>query len=296
MFDASDPRSRLQAGSAAVGAYAAADYIRIYEEDPTEVNESSRTWWTRGQNFYLAYSEVRAGALFVRDNQADEYVLILPDPSCQVEVRAGAESCLVDGYSLVMIPPGESTVHVRRGGRVVRLFSVANSELEGMPINRASYYKPHPNVAAFTPWPDPSDGFRIRAYSLEVPKQEGRFGRIWRCTTFMVNFLDPTIGPREPTKMSPHSHEDFEQCSLSLDGEFVHHLRWPWIPDMTQWREDDHETCGSPSVTIIPPPAVHTSQAIGAGINQLVDVFCPPRLDFSNQHGWVLNGDEYPML
>ena len=210
-------------------------------------------------------------------------------------VTAGDESQDVPGYSVVIVPPGDSQVIVPDGGRVVRLFSTQSDDLAAKCANADSYAEPHPHIPAFEPWPEPVGGYKIRAYSLDVPAEEGRFGKIWRCTTFMVNFFDPHYGQRDTTLLSPHHHDDFEQCSLALEGTYMHHIRWPWTKDMATWREDDHELCGAPSVCVIPPPSIHTSRWLDDGKNQLVDIFSPPRVDFSKQDGWVLNADEYPM-
>jgi hypothetical protein len=128
----------------------------------------------------------------------------------------------------------------------------------------------------------------------EVPDDPKRFGRIFRTRSFMVNFMAAKSGPRDVSAMSPHFHVDFEQASLVVAGTYVHHIQTPWGTDARRWRAEDHAQVGSPSVTIIPPPTVHTSQAIGWRSNHLIDIFSGPRRDFSERPGWVLNADEYP--
>lgn len=299
MYDPTDPRSRMAVAAASVATAAApttfssADYGLFYETEPQIIADSARTWLTRAQNFLVSYSELDAGGSLSRADQADEYVLLLPDRDTPAVVEANGERVAVDGFSLVILPPGDSRITLPKGGRATRIFSTASEDLNALCANADSYAEPHPNVTLLERWPDPVGGFRIRSYSLDVPPTPGRFGRIFRCTTLMVNYLDEQHGPRDIAKLSPHHHDDFEQGSLALDGTYTHHLRWPWTTNLNAWRDDEHALVTSPSLTVIPPPAIHTSRGMDEGMNQLVDIFSPPRIDFSKQ-GWVLNADEYP--
>lgn len=297
MYDASDPRSTLasvQAGPMAT-AFAGADCGKFYEALPQEDDANGRSWLIRSQHCVVAYSEARDGACFSRAAQPDEYVLLLPDAAVSAEVETADGKTRVPGYSIAFIQPGPSTIRIVGSGPVVRLFTTRAGDLVARCGNAASYDTPHPNVASFQPWPEAAGGSRLLVYSLDVPDEPGRFGRIWRGSTMMVNVLPVQVGPRDVTKLSPHHHDDFEQISLALEGAFTHHLRWPWTTDLNAWRDDQHEYCEAPSVMVIPPPAIHTSRGMLAGVNQLVDIFCPPRLDFSLKPGWVLNAADYPM-
>lgn len=299
MYSKSDPRASLspqknENPSIEHTSFFGSQIADFHGTPPQIETETEKTWIVRGQNMIVAYSELSDGCIMSRAEQPDEYAVLLPDDTLSLSITAD-EAVTVPGYSIAFVPPGRSDIRTTGSGRLIRLFSPNTADIANMASNTAEFQGEHPNVPPFVAWPEPKDGFKIRHYSLDIPTQPGRFGRIFCCTTFMINYLDLRMGPRARTAVSPHHHDDFEQCSLALSGRFTHHLRWPWTTDMTKWKEDEHLEVGSPSVCIIPPPSIHTSTAEDAGENQLVDIFAPPRLDFIQKDGWVLNADDYPM-
>jgi hypothetical protein len=296
LYAAEDPRSTMSLAAATAkpaSTFKGAEYARWYDQAPQEKSAQAQTWYTRGQNMVVAYTKAEAGAVLTRADQPDEYMVLLPSADSVVRVAAGEQSETVNGNSLVVVPPGASSIEVKAGGTIVRIFS--SNALDLLPIcsNADSYAnEPDPNVKPFAPWPNPPGGFAIRSYSLDIPKSPTRFGRLFRCSTIMVNVIHPSP-PRSTTNLSPHHHADFEQGSLCLEGAYTHYLRWPWVTDKAAWRADAAELCRAPSLCIIPPPAIHTSQSMDES-NVLVDIFAPPRADFSAKPGWVLNADDYP--
>ncbi|MGF6862660.1 hypothetical protein ABIE69_003250 [Rhodobacteraceae bacterium MBR-64] len=297
MYDKSDPRAALAPKGAPTaprtGLVAEPQEAYFYKDAAQIDDDTGKTWLVRGHNFVLAWTDARPGAEFTRTGQPDEYTVVLPKNGAVIEWSG--QKTEVPGRSLAFVPAGDSTVILPDGGVMTRLFTTRSTDLAELCANARAYDTPRTHIPDFKAWQKPKGGWKVRHYSVDVPKEEGRFGRIFRCTTMMVNMLDPFEGPRDPSKMSPHHHDDFEQCSLAIEGEFSHYLRWPWTTDMSDWREDMTVTMASPSALVIPPPVVHTTRAIGPGTNQLVDIFCPPRTDFSEKPGWVLNADDYPM-
>jgi hypothetical protein len=172
---------------------------------------------------------VQPGAEFSRAEQPDEHVILLPErDGAALEVTTDDGTTAVPAYSITFVPAGRSQLRVTAPGRLVQLFSHRSDDLMARASNAAAYAQPHPNVAPLEPWPDPVGGFRVRTYSLDIPRDKARFGNIFRCTTFMVNYLDGSSGPS---------------------------VRFPWTSNLAAWLDDDHTRIGPPSVAVIPPPS-----------------------------------------
>ena len=286
MYEKDDPRSALATVTRpdSGDAIAAPQYFDLREHPVV-----------RAQNVILVHTEAHAGDDLDNGTLEGELAIVVTDASPEFTVLTADGATKVTEPGLVVVPPGASRIGVHDDGPLVRLVEATEPAWRDRVANAGAYAQDAPRVALLRRWPEPVGGQRVRVYPLsEVPDDPKRFGRIFRTRSFMVNFLPLQDGPRDPRRLSPHSHDDFEQLSLAVQGEYVHHIRTPWLTDSTTWREDEHVRIGSPSVTIIPPPTVHTSAASDAGTNQLIDIFSPPRADFSEKPGWVLNADDYP--
>jgi hypothetical protein len=263
--------------------------VSCFDTPVAESGPGVSTWISRGANFAVAVSKVEVGAVLERAANPDEYVLLTNDAA--VRVVAGGETVEAAADSLVIVPPGASRVEVTAPGLVARVFSSEAADVLALASNAATYANGAPLVAPLESWPEPKGGYRLRVYRLAEHVTEGSFLRVFQTRNLMVNPLVPWVEPRDVHKLSPHSHADFEQGSLALESEWIHHLRTPWTPDIDDWRDDLHAEIGSPSLTVIPPTIVHTSRSVGR-MGRLVDVFAPPRLDFARQ-GFVRNADVY---
>ena len=254
--------------------------------------DGSPTWLSRGANFVVAVTRVRVGTVLARTRQPDEYMVIAP-PELGLHMAAGAGVLEAEADSLTIVPPGDSTVTAKGEGYIYRIFSTQAEDLAKLSANAAVYADGAPEVAPLEPWPDPVGGFRLRTYPLGKLSSGQVFGRIFRSTNLMVNLFEPYNEPRRQDALSPHHHDDFEQGSLCLAGDFEHYLRAPWGKDRAAWKPDETVHCGSPSLTVIPARTIHTTAWFGPC--RMIDIFAPPRMDFSSKPGWVRNAADYPM-
>ncbi len=250
----------------------------------------SRTWSTSGRNFVVTITELTAEDRLTEHDVADEYVLLVQDEAVVAVEHDDWAAVTVSEPALVVVPAGTSAVHAAAPTTVARVFTGRCDPQMQSAVNHGA----GADLRA-APLPDltTGGGGAIQVHRLrDIPDEQGRLGRIFRTTSLMVNWFPVHDGPRDTERLSPHSHDDFEQMSVSLVGDYAHHLRVPWTPRMSEWRDDEHVQVGSPSLTLIPPTVVHTTRAVGAGPHSLIDVFAPPREDFLAK-GWVLNAGDY---
>ncbi len=263
------------------------------KEPPQISKDGEKTWITRGANLVVAVSEVAPGTTLSRPHNDDEYWVILGGSPAHIE--AGGEAIDAAAETLTVVPPGASAVTMPQGGTVVRVFSNRAEDLAALAVNAATYADGAPECAPLVPWPAPADGFKLRNYRPEDHDRPDTNMRVFRSTNIMVNAMRKRTEPRDITALSPHSHADYEQASLLMEGTYVHHMRWPWGKDMNDWKPDIAMEAGSPSVLMIPAQVIHTSRSVGPETAWLIDLFAPPRRDFSARPGFVCNAEDYPL-
>lgn len=269
-----------------------ATYADYRKQEPDHVGPHAHTWVTRSANFVIATSEVRPSAVFERQGRDETFVLIARG---SVRIESNGASVLAAAETLTIVPPGAQRIEALAPGRIAIIATSRETDLLALAGNAARYRTHPPEVAPLVDWPPPPAGFRLRHYVLADHARADSNMRLFRSSTLMVNALKKRPVPRSVHHLEPHAHSDFEQASLILEGRYIHHLRYPWTADMATWCPDEHIEIGHPSVTIIPAGVVHTSRNIGNEPGWLIDVFAPPRIDFSLEPGLVCNAHEYPL-
>ena len=242
-------------------------------------------WIERGANFVAAYAEPGAGDTLEQVTR-QECLLYLPDAPATVATDAETMDC--PAGSVVVVPPGHQRLSIGAPGKVLRVFSSAE-DIAGLARNADVYADGATEVARVEAAPPPASGWRLRCHRLADYRD--RPMRMFRSANLMLNIFD-IDGPRDVENLTPHAHDDFEQGSFAMAGEWVHSLRYPWSRRLADWREDEHVRMGSPSIMIIPAQVIHTSRCESRGRNQLVDIFSPPRRDFIDM-GLVCNEADY---
>ncbi|WP_070105924.1 hypothetical protein [Burkholderia plantarii] len=252
----------------------------------------------RGQNFFVQWLEGEGGDGAASPEFAaaseHELLLLLPEET-GARVRIGhGEAREVPGRSVCVLPAGEVAVRPAAGGRAVLIASTRADLAPGAACNDGDYAAPDARIA-------PGDaGYRrtrgggelqvIRIDEIVPPADKPRL-KMLQSDTLSINWVEYQDA-RDRTKLSPHSHTNFEQGSLAIAGEFIHHLRVQWGADANQWREDEHLRAGAASMIAIPVQLIHTTEGVGAGRHLLIDVFSPPREDFIGK-GWIANAADY---
>lgn len=246
----------------------------------------------RGQNFYVEWIRGGAGSSAFPIKSAYEMMVLLPDVGATIE--GAAQTVDVKARSVAIVPAGDFSIRLAGSGTCCVLKSNSGETDGAAVVNDTTYAKADARVAPFgPPYKRTSGHDAIRIFEIDAvqaPKDNPRL-KMLQSATMSINWVEYD-GPRDRKALSPHSHRDFEQGSLALAGEFRHHLRVEWGSNADLWQDDRHVAASSPSVLIIPPDVIHTSEGVNGGRHLLIDIFSPPRTDFIAKN-WIANASEY---
>ena len=104
---------------------------RAYRSREAEIESLVRYAWN-DRVVITVVSEARSGAVLTRNNP-DEYMVLLPPPT-EAAIEAGGARIDAGGDSLVIVPPGESRLTVRKAGTFIRVFSSKAADLAAAAI------------------------------------------------------------------------------------------------------------------------------------------------------------------
>jgi len=226
-------------------------------------------------------------------SSSDETLFIFPETGGELITAGGKYS--IPPRAFVIASPGKIDVRPEGPGSVYALTTNATQPAKELAINAADYQHPDQRVkpidAAVSATTKQHENIRVyQIDKMHFPEGNPRL-KFLRTATMSINWVEYE-GPRNRAQLSPHAHTDFEQGSLAISGNFIHHIRAPWTQDANQWQEDKHIEASADSVLIVPPELIHTTEGVGNGRHILIDIFAPPREDFIAK-GWVDNAAEY---
>ncbi|MBV8508925.1 MAG: hypothetical protein JO289_02060 [Xanthobacteraceae bacterium] len=243
----------------------------------------------RARNFAIDWFRVGRGSTL--DFASDEETMVLLFDAAG-DISGAGRGAIAPRRSVSVVPAGSYQLKLSEPGSG-GILSTHRRDPQAA-VNAASYQTPDPRIAPVgSAWPRIKSADDIRVYEIDAFKAPADNPRLkmLQSATMSINWVDYD-GPRDRKALSPHAHADFEQASLAVAGDFVHHLRVPWSKNAEEWREDEHKLAPSPSVLVIPPELIHTTEGVGPGHHLLIDIFAPPRRDFIAK-GWVFNAADY---
>ncbi|MFC5499276.1 hypothetical protein ACFPOE_17150 [Caenimonas terrae] len=263
---------------------------------PPETAGGHRRWLAGAHNFWLEWIEFGEGGTAPTFESDFETILLAPRGALHLSpADAAVHATDILPHCACIVPAGRYAV-IGDAGAACVLIASQRGDIGGRRVlgAQSAATGADPRVLPTgRPYRRTVSAGQIRVMDIDAimaSRDKPRL-KMLQTETLSINIVEYR-GARDRAALSPHAHSEFEQGSLAITGEFVHHLRVPWSGDAGQWRDDEHLTAHSPSLLVVPVEMIHTTEGVGDGHHFLVDVFSPPRRDFIDK-GWVFNSADY---